>query len=325
MELLSYLLALINLNNVNAAQFPFSFMNTSGLTAPDGTLLITTGNTITIPSNTKKQWSSCQIDAGGTLQCVGTTDNKWCEFSCSGNLVNNGTIKYVVFDNSGASGTIIKTSDIDGTPLSWSFTQAAGGKADDQCGGCGSGLAGLYGNGSGSTGFDDVSCQPASQPVNNTVGGVGGIGQCSGYPNNSGGSGGSVFSGSGSSGTSSYCDFSDSGYGGGGGGGARGYSGGPLYIRIAGTMSGNGTFDVSGTAGGAGGQTGGNEYYKGGGGAGGSGGKLQIVVAGANSFSGTYSKSGGTGGDGNDDCSAGYGDGSNGSTGTCTINGSACP
>jgi hypothetical protein len=282
-----------------AHTLPFSFLGSQG--GPDGVLHVTNGQTVTIPSNVYKDYTSCTIDSGGTLQMVGTTDSHWAEFRCRGDLVENGTIKYTWFDNSGSSGTITKTSSYDSSSLSWSFTQATGGNGD-----C---TSAAYGNGGGGAGGDDDgTCSDCGTNATQNKGGDGG--QCCG----SGPAiGGSIFGNIGGTGYTSSCYRNDAAYTG-GGGGARGYSGGPINVIVGGNYSGNGVWNISGSNGGEGPASGAG---RGGGGAGGAGGKVWIHLTGSNSFSGTYSQSGGTGGVG-----AFYG--SNGSSGCHQINGGSC-
>lgn len=296
-----------------AAQFPFGFWKTSGgggswPTGSDGALSITTGNTVRVAPGTNKDYSSITIDAGGTLElssnCGGVYDNQWAIIGVSGNLVNNGLIKYVCYDQNGSNGTSSTTAP-DGASLSFSYTQSAGGNST---------AASLYGNGGGGQGGG--SGAGMSSPIRTSGGdGNAGSGDSGGAP----GVGGSVYGSNGGNGSSGGCD--PDGGDGGSGGGARGYSGGPIYVKVAGNYSGSGEWRVSGSNGGSGGSSdsGGclGAGVGGGGGAGGSGGIVKLRYHGTNTFSGTYTTTAGTGG------AAGSGGGpspgSNGSVGSTDV------
>lgn len=332
---------------------PFAFFSAKpdgggGIIDPvDGALVVTNGQTVNIAGGSVKQYSSIDIQSGGTVIITGTTGS-WTEIGCAGDCTINGQIicrAGLVGQSTHSSGTFTKTSAFGLGPLSYSITQRAGGNGGlsfsntggglinggVQVDGLGAGGAGsctadpskLGFGGAGGNGGQNGSQGTSGVDSSTTSGGIGGQltnGQSPAYNDTTTGSmaGGNGAGGGGGGGT---------GFGrgnGGGGGGYKGHHGKGLVLYVEGNLSGLGVVSCSGASGFNGGNSG--FYWRlpaggGGGGAGGSGGKLEIryrLSSGLPSLS-VSAGSGGAAGSTSAGNAEGYGQ--NGTSGQSGLNG----
>lgn len=312
----------------------------------DGGLHITNGQTVTLTPGQAKDYSSIQIDAGGTLHVnTNQVSGGWVFIGCAGSFICNGTISIkgdtstggtypaTAPDNVAVSYTVLQQSGGSGGSGGGAVAHSGGG-ANQSCGGGGGGSQ-AFGNGggggSGAGNTSDTTCSGGFGGGNasQTFGGDGaaGFSNCGGNP--SGGSGAALTGNTGGSGSGGFfcggaCWLPTGG--GGGGGGTRGYHGMGLYLKVRGSISGTGTIDVSGQNGGSGGNGGSglggpcnaapDEHSgsggQGGGGAGGSGGQLIFKYRGTAPVGLNLTASGGTAG-------AGGSGAQNGVAGTVTL------
>lgn len=260
-------------------QKPFSWIKQRDMTWPsgsDGALVITSGNTVTLSAGVTKDYSSIQIDAGGTLNIVGGAITM---IGCRGSCVVDGIIRVT----SNAAGTYSATSLL-GESLSYTTAQNISGGKGGNAGYNGSIIGSNGSGGNGGKGADgDISyggTGGGGGSKSNHGGGLflyfkssaSGLGiiDCSGVAGGTGGSGGWA------SGIRPYNSIS----GGGGGGGGTGGSGGALWIRYKNSFS--VSYSVSG----------------GGGGAGGAGGSAANYGSGNSAYAGQSGNSGGGGNNG---------------------------
>jgi hypothetical protein len=235
--------------------------------------------------------------------------NKWVMIGCRGDASIIGNILYDRYPSIPylASHAVEVATAPDGYPLSWTFTDLGVGGSGGHGGELSYYTFTAYGGLAGSTGYSNggggggggafIGTSPFNgessndDPITFIRGGTGGR---SGTPFNNGRSyGGYIF---GNPGTVSAAVFP---YGIGGGGGARGFSGGSLYLKVKGTLSGSGIVSVRGSQGGNGfhgtdgsdsftTSTSGFDYFGAGGGSGGgSGGNGGKIVVKYGLFSGT--------------------------------------
>lgn len=254
-----------------------------------GALNISNGQTVTLTTGGTYDYSSINIATGGTLQFTGGTG--WTTLGCAGNCVVNGTIQSIQQPN--VTNPVTATA-LDGRALSATLIRASGGGGscpipDSSCrntagsggagGGGGGGSGGLWFNPgcTGSFGGDATSGN-----ATNGSGGSGGTAPVSGA---AGGAGASTYGQNGSPGTS----FSSGFFASGGGGGGAGYHGGLVYLVVRGNLSGSGSIDCRGQAGGSGGV---------GGSGAGSGSLNQSCLSCSSPGSGNASSGGGGGGGG---------------------------
>lgn len=303
----------------------------------DGSLVINSGEVVRLLYGSIKDYSSITINAGGVLEFYSKSYPQvdWDGYvgdprpyinrdmsqvsilGCVGNFINNGIVKCNGFEFDGASynitspdGSIITGSIIQslggngGGGSNATLTAGPGGPGTNGYGGGGGGGGGpggtnmTDGNGWGGTdgkrGHNTIQTADRSGLGMYTRGhgldAIGGAGEASRYGGNGGGSGGGCGNG----------DIGgDAGGGGGGGGGMKGLHGCYLWIKIKGSLSGSGLFNLSGSDG----FNGGSGYISasygdggnGGGGAGGSGGILDILTS-SNQFSGIVNVTAGVGG-----------------------------
>lgn len=330
---------------------PFGFLNKKIAVWPFGTLgdlVVLNGQTVTLTPGQIYDYNNVTINPGGTLAL--SEGNIPVILGCKNSFINNGTV-IGRLNSSTAGGTLI---DPNGFVFGYTIVQAIGGYGGRGLslhspgpipGGTNGGGSGGNGGGSNAPSNPGIGGQNGSNGSNGTgvgagIGGIGnstttaGAGVNSPYPSLTprpdGGSGqgknlASFIAGLGSGGGGAE----NFGTAGGGGGGGRGCHGQGLYIYCN-NISGVGSFQFQGSAGGNGGNGGrgysfveGGSGGSGGGGAGGSGGRVLIRTK-TNFFTGTNSVSAGTGG------AAGiipvyYGDelpggpGANGSSGSFTI------
>jgi hypothetical protein len=159
--------------------FPFSFLKrVLGANAPafatgsDGALTVLNGETVDIPNGATRQYTTLDVQAGGTLRVLGGTSLTQiiCQVSCN----IDGQILHQGVENNGSS---INTTTISGLPFVASITQRLGGRGGR--GGAslsnnalgpnnwGLGTNGYGGGGGGGSAFEQ-------SPGNITTGGVGG-------------------------------------------------------------------------------------------------------------------------------------------------------
>jgi len=266
-------------NNLSQALNLVSLLNTNTwLTGLDGGLVITSGNTVTLAPGDIKDYSSIDVQSGGTLEvsAVGSTGD-WTIIGCTGNCNVDGDVKLINGEHAGGT---FATVAPDTTVLSYTTTQSLGGVGGDAPGFTGSSEA----SGNGGGGASPESNGSAASPTDGGDGGSTGDG--------SGGAGGVI---TGNDGGDGFVPVGAPtfGVGPGGGGGSRGSHGQSLYLKIGGDFTGTGFIDAAGQTGGDGGDggpsgtdIGANIDNPGGGGgaAGGSGGKIQIRYAGSLTF-----------------------------------------
>lgn len=286
-------------------QFPFAFWKSSGEWpfGALGDLTITTGVTTTLAVDAIYDYNNITIQTGGKLRLrykAGVDNSGLVVLGVHGNFDLSGTIEMIYAPVIGGTATLGPLVAPDGYSLSYSVACGTGGDAGDIFGGSGAatgdvGGAGGSGNGTGTGGGADGD------------GGAGALG-IGGTADGFTGAGGVLYGGNGGTGQSRSGSATVIASGG-GGGGALSWSGGGLYIKCAGTCSGTGTVNVSGNAGGYGGDggvannlkiTNPKTAYGGGGGGGGAGaGGGKVVLRHKGSAPGwTYNVAGGAGGAG---------------------------
>lgn len=309
-----------------------------------GALVVTNGQTVNLSLNTKHQFTSIDVQAGGVLSTTsssGAVMYLLCQGNChiDGSVLLNGKVAYgqsassVTLDgttynspscaNGGAGGS---TEASGGTQGSGFGGGGAGGAATAYIGSWalgGAGGAGGWPAGSGGAGRG-VLGGPAT--YNGNAGGTSSGG--SGGNSNSGPtsdtqvqSGGNAYGGSASSSTASGAKCAAGGSG--GAGGIAGIPGVNLVIKAR-TIDIGGTLNVSGTAGGNGGAGGARAYTSdascsggagGGGGGGGNAGAVTLCYTESITGIATITKTGGAAGSGGAGGSGSSG-GSNGSAGS---------
>lgn len=217
----------------------------------DGALLITTGQTVNITDGSTKDYSSIQIDSGGTLNIVYST-GAWTKIGCAGTCIINGTV--TARGNSNYAGNTFSSTDPNGFAMSYTVATMVGGNG-----------------GSGTLGQNPVP----TAGVGGTGGGAYYDGRCAGGGGGHGNDGLGIYflvkgnlSGtgtinvSGSAGSNggaagNYCVVDCGWVGAGGGGGGGGGSGGKILIRALGGTSGwSPTTNVAAGVGGNGGAQG---------------------------------------------------------------------
>ena len=331
----------------------FSFLKSAAVSytylsnGSDGALLITTGNTVVLAAGVLKQYSSIQIDSGGTLLIEGSSF-VMTEIYCKNAFILDGQI--ICRYTGSTSGSISGNTTLGSFPYSAAVTQRSGGAGGNGVSQGASGGAGGAGGADGSGGGGGGGAANGGTPAYGGAGGTEGSAGSNGYYYNAGtvsstpgGAGNSTLSdgggtygypgaaGGGSGGGGGGYDreviFKGPTYeiigGGGGGGGYRGKHGNFLFLCLEGTISGagfvyanglNGFNGASGSPGLAtGGYTPGGAGGTGGGAAGGDGGSILTYKRVAASV--TYSNvvSGGAGGTGDTS-------GTSGVAGASTIN-----
>lgn len=276
-------------------------------TGADGPLLVSAGMTVTIPAGAVRDYSSVTVETGGTLR-IGS-GSAWTFLGVSGDLTLNGDL---VAQGNGdyltAPLTVMALApDETGAPLgerlSYTLTQAQGGRGGDCGGGATNRQPGNGGFGNGGGGCGHGYAVPGVGWTNDQSGGLvlGVDGNAMGGGQGGGGAGtsGSCYStramgaplyataGLTPPSCASDCGAGAAFGGGGGSGGSRGHHGQGLYLNVFGRTFGNGRIVASGEAGGAGGAAQNswvlcNPNYGfggaggGGGGAGGSGGAVVL-------------------------------------------------
>jgi len=293
------------------------------VTGADGALTILNGQTVNLTAGVIKQYTSVDIQAGGTLNINGSSMTQILvrdSFTVNGTIRQNG-IESGTFSSSGTT--------VSGQPYSFTVTQMAGGAGGVGgnpafgSGGAGGAQSNGYGGGGGGGAAysgDLKGSVTANGGAGGTANGNGTAGQCSvsgtgtscaqgagGTGNVTNGAGSNASNQNGASGGGSGGGGGASAHfggdaqavgGGGGGGGHKGGHGGILFIYSVPTITGTGTFDLSGQNGFAGGN--GRSYVAdtagggggGGAGAGGSGGHVIIEVP---SYTVTTNVAGGAG------------------------------
>lgn len=269
-----------------------------------GALLVTNGQTRTILAGGVYDYSSIEVQVGGTLVIDATLTPELTQIYCTGNLINNGTI---IGRRIGNGGTFSRITTV-GESISFSISQSSGGRGQDgngAVGGAGSngfgggGAGGAYsapgGNGgsggaNGGAGADGGRCFGGFGGAGNLTLGVGEANRTSSRSTVDGADGGhGGGSGGGGGGGGSRRKYSSNSGGGnsGAGGGYKGQHGIGVYLYVLGTCSGSGVIDLSGTQGFNGGASVNRGFHgyggAGGGGAGGTGGTLVVRDVG-NSF-----------------------------------------
>jgi hypothetical protein len=225
---------------------------------------------------------SLEIDPGATVAFTGNPEGgspdaaaRWTVIGVLGDAVINGTIVSQEDSLGHDISAKVQVPSADGGPgevIVYQLVQAeggAGGSAAWSCYGFADGGLAKFGNGGGGGGGTYIQTGVPLNPGSTACGtpcsvtDAGGPGQNAkpwsggggGYCPDvaaDGGAGGLVFGAAGGDGVGSSV-------GSGGGGGARGKHGGLVYMRVLGTLSGAGSIDLSGQAGGAGGA--GTGYY----------------------------------------------------------------
>ena len=269
-----------------------------------GALLVTPGQTRTILAGQVYDYSSIEVQAGGTLVIDATLTPELTQIYCTGNFINNGLI---IGKRIGNGGTFSRITAV-GESISFSISQSLGGRGQDGNGAVGgTGANGFGGGGAGGAysspggnGGSGGAAGGGGAGGTRSVGGYGGVGNLTlgaGEANRSaslggvhgadGGHGGGSGGGGGGGGSNRKYSGDSAGGNSGSGGGYKGQHGIGLYLYIKGVCSGNGVIDLSGTNGFAGAnnvQRGYNGFGgAGGGGAGGTGGSLIVRDVG-NSF-----------------------------------------
>lgn len=294
------------------------------VTGADGALVILNGQTVNLTAPFTRQYTSVDIQAGGTLNITG--NGNLAQMIVRDSFTLNGTIQYRANESNGYtfSGTTVS-----GYSYSHNCAQnlgGSGGGGQSRITGSGQGGAGTNGYGGGGGG----GCVGTSTAVGVSNGGSNnGNGQAgqSGGANTTGGFAGTGnvtngIGGNGTGGTSARCGDGGSGGGsgggggsgftyndklvtllnkggGGGGGGHKGLHGGMIFIYSVPPIVGTGSVNVSGTNGfngGNGSVPSADFTYGGGGGGGGAGGSGGKVIIDAPSYSFTPVTSGGSGG-----------------------------
>lgn len=255
----------------------------------DGALLITSGQTVNISEGATKDYSSIQIDAGGTLNILPST-GAWTKIGCAGTCILNGTIIGRGEYNTSGS-TVFSSTDPNGFALSYTKGVATAGDGGASGNATGTHVPGAFGNGGG--GGSSVQYPPDATA---THGGTGG--NFAGYHGTGGNVDLTIITAGVAGGDGTY----SAGVGGGGGGGARGFHGLNIYLLVRGAISGTGSIQAHGAAGHNGGNgadadsSGDPGGGGGGGGAGGSGGKILVRAIGGGSWSITTNVAGGAAG-----------------------------
>lgn len=227
----------------------------------DGPLLITNGNTVNLAAGSVMDYSSIQIDVGGTLDIQTGTDIT--VLGSLGDVTINGNITCDGINFYGGSYSL-NTPNFDGTLtgelVGYSINQqngGGGGSGGSTPKGANGGGGGSQGYGSGGGGGGGSGTNGINQQSNGGGGGTGGP-----LTGGGGGAGGLV----------------DNAQGGNGGtGGTSGLHGQALYIKTRGSILGTGAILMNGSngnngGGGAAGSSSGADAGGGGGGGGGSGG-----------------------------------------------------
>ena len=301
----------------------------------DGDLIILNGETVNITAGEIKDYSSVDIQAGGTLNISG--GGEITQIYCAGNCNIDGQIIGRRVSNTYSH----SITTVTGEPLSYTVTQNNGGSGGNggtppnpTPGGMNFGGAGTNGYGGGGAGgmfaphFANMagaggsgggnSGQPPGLPaplrgLGNITNAAGNNGGNAGPGRGKGGDGGGSGGGGGGIGFVRSPPFVSAGGGGGGGGGMKGQHGKALYLYVTGLFTGSGQILLNGTNGFNGGSGGGytppigsnpsngTTGGGGGGGAGGSGGRLWIKESVAGNFASTgitVSVGGGAGGSG---------------------------
>jgi hypothetical protein len=281
---------ILKISNVNGSAFAQEAIDVDNAawtpTGADGALVILNAETVQIFAGSVKDYSSIDIQLGGTLQIIdplGTANPT--EIYCIGSFSLEGQIlcRDVVSPSFLKSG-VFK----DQTPYSASVVQSIGGqgaKGPNYPGGSAGALGGAGTNGFGGGGGGGAG---------NLGGGVGGENNQPGAGGHYGGGGtggatlgngtpgsgntGAPGGGSGGGGSGGLVNPGGSGpyNAAGGGGGMKGKHGGILYLYSTNPITGSGILNISGTNGFNGGD--GGSGGSGGGGAGGSGGHLFLKV-----------------------------------------------
>ena len=215
----------------------------------DGPLMVVSGQTLTISANARRDYSSIDIERGGTLAI--DEGAGWTMIGCAGDARVDGRLLATLDAPRAGVGSNIegRYRDVapDGQALEYTIVQSRGGR-----GGNGGGKT-VDGNGGGG-GITATGCSDAT-----SVNGGNGA-PCENRP-----PGAPVYG---------FAGAEVQGGGAGAGGGARGYHGTGIYFKILGRTLGYGVIDSSGQRGGdGGGDVGGGG---GGGGAGGSGGSVVV-------------------------------------------------
>lgn len=259
------------------------------ITGADGDLVINNGQTVSINAGDEKHYNSITINSGGVLQVNASASPQPALIGCKFALVNNGVIRAILGQHAG--GSFNKT--FFSVNYSYSISQQAGGTGGTGFGGSGAKVGGAQNSGNGGQGGGFTTTIGYGE--NGTPATSSASGGEAGQPTNNGGPI-PVYSGNGTQ----YV-FPDSSLGtvyGRCAGGSRGRHGASV-ILYANEISGSGSVQTYGSAGGSGASegafNGGNGG--GGGGAGGSGGKIWIRYK--KSYSAlSYSYGGGSGGAG---------------------------
>lgn len=260
-----------------------------------GALVITNGQTVTLPAGEVYDYSSINIQTGGTLLIDATLTPELTQIYCTGAFTLNGQI---VGKRIGNGGTFSRITAV-GEQVSFTVTQSLGGAGQAGNGSAGGTGANGFGGGGGGGAYSASGGNGGSGGASGgngangtrTIGGRAGAGNWSlgngevnrgvllgGDRGADGGMGGG--SGGGGGGGGSERNHSGDSRGGhsGSGGGYKGQHGIGLYLYIKGAVSGQGKIDLKGTNG----YNGGANLFQslngyggaGGGGAGGSGGTL---------------------------------------------------
>lgn len=286
-----------------------------------GALVIESGQIVTIPAGSVRDYSYLRIDSGGKL-VVDAGGGNWTMIGISGEAIINGSIEARNGQHTGGSFSTQApdaTGSLLGEPLNYGITQKSGGDGTGgnavlwYSGGCGGycsstwtqgGLSyfGNGGGGGGGSGYDvPLTRGGDGENASSNASGAGGY---AGSPGVAGGSSVTTYGANGINGTSGTTNIYS---GSGGSGGFRGSHGQGLYLKFKNGATGTGAVSVAGKKGGNGGTGGagggdgnimGGTGGAGGGGAGGSGGAIVIRYRDLLSNALNFSAVGGQGGTG---------------------------